>query len=122
MIDEIICGMGGTEVRSILNEIINWINNNESLPTIVQSNSEDIEELQIQGSSRGDSSGYHKRYTGTYNTDTVLKATHQQGDYPVVQLYDSTGQLVTCAIQNSNGNITWQSDENLTNPTLVIIG
>lgn len=122
MIDEIICGMGGAEVRSILNEVINWINNNESLPTIVQSNSEDIEELQIQGSSRGDSSGYHKTYTGTYNTDTVLKATHQQGDHPIVQLYDNTGQLVTCAIQNSNGNITWQSDENLTNPTLVIIG
>lgn len=121
MIDEIICGMDGAEVRSILNEIINWINNNQSLPTIVQSNTEDIEVLQQQGSSRGEG-GYHKTYTGTYNTDTVLKATHQQGDHPIVQLYDNTGQLVTCAIQNSSGNITWQSDENLTNPTLVIIG
>ena len=120
MINQITCGMTGEQVRTILNECITWINSHNGLSAQIEQNNTNIQNLQRTSASAN--TPFVKQYTGSLPSGTIAASTHAKGANLIVQVWDGNGNLINCSIQNSNGNVTWQSDTAVYNPKVVIAG
>lgn len=65
---------------------------------------------------------YKEDISGTASLSAIAKATHNQGDFPVVQIYDHEGKLVHGAdVTNTAGEIEWSAETALQTGSYILI-